>query len=517
MNAPSPLKDRRSGVVLHFTSLPGPHGSGDLGPPAWRFVDWLAAAGQTVWQVLPVGPAGPGDSPYQSPSAFAGHPLLVALQPLVDSGWLQSEALAGPPPFPAAQVDFAASGAWRLARLRAAAAGFQAQATPADRIDFATWRQAQAGWLPDWTLFAALKDAHGGQPWWLWADALARREPQALQAARQAHAQAIAEHEFMQWCFDRQLAALRAHAKARGVLLMGDLPIFVAHDSADVWARPDLYWLGADHQPTAVAGAPPDGYTPDGQRWGNPLYRWDRMAAEGFAWWLARVRRALTLADIFRIDHFRGFASYWEVPAASATARDGRWVQAPGTALFDAIAAAFAGTGAGGPLPIVAEDLGLITPEVVALRDRYGFPGMRIVYEGLMHGPEHPNHDFLPHRHVPNGLAYSSTHDSDTVAGWWAGATGGQRDFAAAYLGIAGGASPAAAAQAVLRATATSVAGLALAPMQDLLGLGSDQRMNRPGTADGNWGWRFEAGMVGPELAPRLARLAAVTGRAAFG
>ncbi len=511
------LNERRAGVVLHLTALPGPHGSGDLGEHAHRFLAWLAAAGQRLWQVLPLGPAGPGNSPYQSPSAFAGHPLLVALEPLAAAGWLDAAALADAPrpgPLPGgspAPVDFARVGPWRMQRLHAAAAGFAARGTRAERQAFAAWRSAQAHWLPDWALFAALKEAHGGLPWWAWPGpdgaAQARREPAALQAARAQHGAAVAAHEFIQWQFDEQLARLRAAAQAQGVALMGDLPIFVAHDSADVWARPDLFLLGPDHQPTAVAGVPPDGYSPEGQRWGNPLYHWDRMAADGYAWWLARVRRALALADVFRIDHFRGFAGHWEIPASCATAVDGRWVSGPGAALFDRIQAEL------GQLPIVAEDLGLITPDVVALRERYGWPGMRIVYEGLMQGPQDCDHVFLPHRHQPHGLVYSSTHDSDTVAGWWAGAPAAQRAFAAAYLGIDPQASPAQAARAVLRATSTSVANLALAPLQDLLGLGSEHRMNRPGTAEGNWGWRFDWPMLDGPLAPRLRQMAQVSGR----
>ncbi len=498
------LKERRAGVVLHLTSLPGPHGSGDLGADATRFVHWLASAGQRLWQVLPVGPAGPGNSPYQSPSALAGHPLLVALAPLVQAGWLDSQRLVNPPPFNRESIDFEAVGVWRIARLKSAAKGFAAAATPAQQHAFEAWCHQHADWLADWTLYASLKDFHQGQPWWAWDAALADRDAKALAAARQQHALAMAAHAFIQWCFDTQLTALRDTARAAGVALMGDLPIFVAHDSADVWARPDLFHLGPDRQPTVVAGVPPDGYSPEGQRWGNPLYRWDRMAAEGYAWWLTRIRRALVQADVFRIDHFRGFAGHWEIPAACATAIGGAWRSGPGAALFDAVQAAL------GPLPIVAEDLGLITPDVIALRDRYGWPGMRIVYEGLMQGADHA---FLPHHHVANGLAYSSTHDSDTSAGWWASAPPEQRQFAASYLGIHTDQSPANAAQAVLRATATSVAALALTPLQDCLGLGSEHRMNRPGTAGGNWGWRFDWDMLNADLAPRLRQLAEVSGR----
>ena len=499
------LRTRRSGVVLHFTSLPGPHGLGDLGAPARRFIDWLAQAGQSVWQALPLNPVGPGNSPYQSPSAFAGSALLVALEPLADRGWLPAAALARPPAFDAARVDYDATIPWRWARLREAAAGFGARASPVDRADFEAWRLEQASWLPEWALFAALKDEHGGQPWWAWGEALARREGGALDAARERLAPAIAVHEFVQWCFDRQMAELRRYAHARGVHLMGDLPIFVAHDSADVWSRPDLYRMDERHELTVVAGVPPDNYTPDGQRWGNPIYHWDRMAAEGFAWWVARVRRAFAHADILRIDHFRGFAGCWEVPASSPTAREGRWAPGPGAALFHAIEAAL------GRLPIVAEDLGTITPDVIALRDGFGFPGMRIVYEGLMYGPDHP---FLPQHHSPATLAYTSTHDSDTVRGWWRGSTPAGRALAAALLGLDAADDEAPAHEATWRATQASVACLALSPMQDLLGLGTEHRMNLPGTAQGNWGWRFAWPMVDEALAPRLARTSAAAARA---
>jgi 4-alpha-glucanotransferase len=495
------LANRLAGVVLHFTSLPGPHGCGDLGAPARRFVDWLASAGQRLWQTLPVNPVGPGDSPYQSPSAFAGNPLLVALEPLLERGWL--EALA-PPAFAAQRVDYAAVTPWRLAQLHAAAAGFFARAAPSDQQAFGQWCESQVDWLADWCLFAALKDFHHGQPWWTWAPALARREAAALQAARVQHAQAMQAHAFVQWCFDEQIAALKTYAAARGVSLMGDLPIFVAHDSADCWARPDLYFLDKQHQPTVVAGVPPDGFGPDGQRWGNPLYRWDRMAGEGYAWWVARVRRALSHADVFRIDHFRGFAGYWEVPASCATAREGRWAQGPGKALFMAIEAAL------GQLPIVAEDLGTITPDVIELRDHFGFPGMRIIQEAFSGDASHP---FLPHHFVANGLAYTSTHDSDTAHGWWRSAPATHRAFAAEYLQISPNSEGQVLAWALIRAACLSVAHLALYPMQDVLGLDGSHRMNLPGSSAGNWAWRFDWTMVPPTVAPALARLAGLAAR----
>jgi 4-alpha-glucanotransferase len=499
------LQTRRAGVVLHPTSLPGPHGCGDLGETAWRFADWLASAGQTLWQMLPLNPAGPGHSPYQSPSAFAGNPLLVALEPLVEAGWL-AEIQA--PAFDEQRVDYAHTTAWRWQQLRAAAAGFFAQAdngnSSSDHDSFEAWCAHENSWLDNWALFAALKDAHGGQPWWLWAPALARRDPTALAAARVQHAQAMRTHRFVQWCFDCQAAALKAHANSQGLLLMGDLPIFVAHDSADVWARPDYFELDAEGQPTVVAGVPPDGYSPTGQRWGNPLYCWQRMAEDGYAWWVARVRRALAHSDVFRIDHFRGFAGYWEIPATCPTAEQGRWAPGPGAALFQAIEAAL------GKLPIVAEDLGLITPDVVALREQFAYPGMRIVQEAFQRDAAH---DFLPHNYAANTLAYSSTHDSDTAAGWWAAAPASQRAYAAEYLRCSADAPGADVAWALMHAAHTSVANLALAPLQDVLGLGGAHRMNLPGTADGNWGWRFTWNMLGNDLAHRLKRLAVATGR----
>jgi 4-alpha-glucanotransferase len=494
---------RAAGVVLHITSLPGPHGIGDLGPAATRFVDWLASAGQSLWQTLPVNPVGPGNSPYQCPSAFAGSGLMVALQPLAERGWLPERTLQSGPDFSLARVDYERVIPWRWACLRQAAAGFFARATAQDRAAFQRWRGLQSDWLGEWALFAALKDEHGGQPWWLWGPALAGRDAAAMAAAGQRLAVQIAEHEFVQWCFDQQMSALRAHAHRQGVQLMGDLPIFVAHDSADVWARPDLYFMDEQHQLSVVAGVPPDGFGPDGQRWGNPLYRWDRMADEGFAWWVARVRRAFVHADLLRIDHFRGFAGYWEVPASCTTAREGRWAPGPGKPLFAAIEKAL------GKLPIVAEDLGTITPDVIELRDSFGFPGMRIVQEAF--GGD-ATHDFLPHNHVRACLAYTSTHDSDTAQGWWAGAPAATRAFATEYLRC----TDADLHWALIRAASQSVARLALYPMQDVLGLDGSHRMNLPGTAQGNWSWRLQWSMVADDVAPRLARLSAAAGRAPF-
>ena len=490
--------ERAAGVLLHITSLPGPHGIGDFGPAAYHFVDWLQSAGQRIWQVLPMTPIGPGNSPYQSVSAFAGSPLMVALEPLVARGWL---TLGAVPAFAMHKVDFDAVIPWRMACLREAAAGFAARANATDRAALAEWCRAEARWLDDYTLFMALETVNGGSPWWQWDAELAGRDDTALEAARAAHAAEVAFWQFVQWCFETQWLALKAYANARDVAVMGDLPIFIAHHSADCWARPDLYFLDANFQPTVVAGVPPDFFSATGQRWGNPLYRWDRMASEGHSWWIARVRRAITQSDVFRIDHFRGFAGYWEVPASCPTAIEGRWVPGPGKALFDAIEAAL------GQLPIVAEDLGVITADVEALRDGCGFPGMRILQFAF---GDDAAHDFLPHHYVANTVVYTGTHDNDTLRGWWDGTTDRARIFAGSYLG----------ADAhdvhweMIRAACNSVARLAIFPLQDVLGLGIAHRMNTPGLMGGmNWTWRFDWDMVGHEPGRLLGRMTAASGR----
>ena len=499
------LTQRTSGILLHITSLPGPHGIGDFGPDARRFVDWLQSAGQTIWQWLPTTPIGPGNSPYQSVSAFAGSPLMVAFEPLVAEGWITADALRDAPVRDGGlRVDFEALVPWRLQRLRAAHIGFLQSARPAQQQALAAWRAEQAWWLDDYLLFMALESAHGGQPWWEWPAGCRNRDAQALAQATREHAAEMDFWAFVQWCFDTQLAELRAYAAEHGVRIMGDLPIFIAHHSADCWARPDLYELDEHHQPTVVAGCPPDDFSEDGQRWGNPLYRWDRMAAEDYAWWTARVRRALAQADVFRIDHFRGFAGYWEIPASCPTAREGRWVPGPRKALFDAIEKAL------GRLPIVAEDLGLITPDVLELRDGCGFPGMRILSQAF--GGD-GTHAFLPHNYVVNTLVYTGTHDNDTVRGWWAKATPAERHFAASYLNawdhdIHWG---------MIRAASQSVACMAVFPLQDVLGLGEEHRMNLPGSmGPHNWTWRMDWSMLNDEARRVLGLITAASGRGPF-
>ena len=497
------LNHRSAGVLLHITSLPGPHGVGDFGPDAYHFVDWLVSAGQRLWQLLPMTPIGPGDSPYQSVSAFAGSPLMVALEPLVAHGWLAAPALqAGS--FDALHVDYRHVAPWRLARLRDAAEGFFAKARPGERAALAAWCESQAHWLADYALFMALETARAGEPWWLWPQALRERDATALAAAWATHADEIAFWQFVQWQFDAQLAAVRTYANGRCVYLMGDLPIFVAHHSADVWARPDLYTLDENFQPTVVTGCPPDAMAVDGQRWGNPQYHWDRMAQEDFGWWTARVRRALEQADVFRIDHFRGFAGYYEIPASCPTAREGTWRTGPGKPLFDAIAKAL------GPLPIVAEDLGVITQDVYDLRDGCGFPGMRILQFGF--GDDAGN-EFLPHNYVANTIAYTGTHDNDTARGWWDNASPHERAYVGSYLASGGDDIH----WAMIRACCNSVANVAVFQLQDVLGLGSAHRMNTPGTVgDQNWSWRFDWPMLGSEPGRVLGLISAASGRAPF-
>jgi len=494
------LTQRRAGVILHPTSLPGLHGSGDLGPNAYYFVDWLASAGQTLWQTLPLGPVGPGYSPYMGSSAFAGNPMLVALEPLVAQGWLP--ALVLDDTLDPARVDFARVLPWRLSQLRRAFAGFERQADAAQHQALADWAASQRNWLDDYALFMALDQALGGVPWPQWPTALAQRDAAALAAACQTHAQEIAFWTFVQWQFDVQWQALKNYAHHKGVFLVGDLPIFVAHHGADCWARPDLFWLDAGGMPRVVAGVPPDYFSATGQRWGNPLYNWNAMCADSYAWWVARVQRQLALADVIRIDHFRGFADYWEIPANEPTAIHGRWCQGPGMALFDALTQAL------GSLPIIAEDLGIITPEVTALRERAGFPGMRVLEFAFCGDAHHP---FLPHNYVPGTVVYTGTHDNDTAVGWWGSCTSREQALARHYLGTTGEHIH----WDLIRAAWLSVANTALCQFQDVLGLDTRHRMNTPGI-EGCWTWRFGWDLVGPQAARQLVQLTAVSGRIGF-
>ncbi|MBK1715680.1 4-alpha-glucanotransferase [Rubrivivax gelatinosus] len=487
---------RRSGVLLHPTSLPGPHGSGDFGPSAYHFVDWLAVGGQKLWQILPLGGIGPGNSPYMSSSAFAGNVLLVDLDDLVHHGWLQPDELAPPAGVDEHQLRFEQVGPYRMDRLARAAARFADSANATDRADLADFRAANADWLEDYALFMALAEVHPGS-WSDWPAPLARREKKALAAARRQHAERVGFWTFCQWRFFRQWARLRAYANTRGVQIVGDAPIFIAHHSAEVWARPELFILDEKGAPTVIAGVPPDGFSATGQRWGNPLYRWEAHADEGFAWWIQRIRRSFELVDLLRIDHFRGFAAYWEIPASEPTAENGRWVPAPGAALFEAIAAAL------GELPVIAEDLGVITPDVDALRKRFDFPGMRILQ--FAWGEDvNAEHRFLPHRYEPDTVVYTGTHDNDTTIGWYASTSEAARNHLREYLATDGHTPH----WDLIRCACSSIADSAIYPMQDVLGLDGSHRMNFPGTGSGNWGWRFSWDQVPGDAATRLHRMA---------
>jgi 4-alpha-glucanotransferase len=504
------LGGRASGVLLHPTSLPGPHGNGDLGPPAAAFADLLAAGKQRFWQMLPVGPSGYGNSPYSALSAFAGNPLLVSLERLAEEGLLDE---APAPLRNTGRVDYAVSGALRGRALRAAFDRFQTGARFAkDRAALQEFSAAQAHWLPDFALYSAIKERQGQKPWVAWPRGLRLREPKELARAARELARETAFHRFEQFLFDRQWRALKRACAARSVGLIGDLPLFVAHDSADVWAHPRLFDLDPEGGLSAVAGVPPDYFSATGQRWGNPLYRWDRMRREGYRFWIDRLALLLSRFDAVRLDHFIGFVRYWQIPATAPTAQEGRFRKGPGEELFAAVRAKL------GALPLIAEDLGLVTPQVTALREKLGLPGIKILQFAF--GTDPHADSFLPHNYPRASVAYTGTHDNDTTAGWFYEKVGGtrsgkqthkERRAALEYLHSDG----AEIHWDMIRGVLASVAMLAVLPMQDLLGLGDEARMNRPGTACGNWEWRLTGSQASPRVAARLAKLTELYGRSA--
>ncbi|MBA4155925.1 MAG: 4-alpha-glucanotransferase [Gemmatimonadetes bacterium] len=480
---------RSSGVLLHVSSLPGPQ-IGDLGDAAHRWVDWLADAGQSMWQILPLVPVNEGGSPYNGLSALAGNPLLVSPARLVDDGLLDASELRGAEGS-RPEVDFARVMAWKDHLLHRAFTRFRSGAAPEIRTALQVFRARSGGWIEEYALFRALRDAHGGASWTTWERPIRLRESAAVQVWRERLSEQVEEHVFREFLFERQWAALHEHARTRGVRIVGDIPIFVAHDSADVWANRELFYLDEEGQPTVVAGVPPDYFSKTGQRWGNPLYRWDVMQERGYRWWTERFRRIFEQVDIARIDHFRGFEAYWEISAEEETAMNGCWVSGPGAALFHAVEREL------GPLPLIAEDLGLITAEVDELRDDLGLPGMRVLQFAFDGDPSNPH---LPANYPRNSVCYTGTHDNATVLGWWRDLDLAEREQVRRLIDPR----EAEVHWDLIRVAFQSTADWALAPLQDVLGLGDKARMNTPGTAEGNWAWRMPENALTDDVQTRL-------------
>jgi len=494
--------DRASGILLHITSLPSRGGVGDFGPAAYVFADFLAAAHQRVWQVLPLSPTGYGNSPYAALSAFAGNPLLISLEMLAGDGWLEDSDLALLPA-PQAKADFVSATRIKLPLLEKAAKTFLDRAGDTDRAKLQQFREQSRFWLDDYAEYTVLQRKHDGASWHHWPHSLAFRESDAMQQWRSSHAVALQVECVIQYFFQQQWQALRTYCAERGIRMMGDVAIFVNYDSADVWTHPEIFQLDEDRQPLRVAGVPPDYFSETGQRWGNPLYHWDALRKEKFSWWVERTRRSMELYDLIRLDHFRGFEAYWSIPADEPTAVNGEWVEAPGAELFTRLREVF------GELPFLAEDLGVITPEVDALREQFGFPCMRVLQFGFGGRGAHTH---LPHRFTPQTVVYTGTHDNDTTLGWWRSGAGEQEKIELqSYLQEIR--SEGEIIWAMVRAAARSVAKLCIFPMQDLLWLGSEARMNTPAQADGNWQWRMHPSGPHPDVTQQLARLMETTDR----
>ncbi len=460
--------------------MPGKYGIGDLGKDAYAFIDFLKLTGQTIWQVLPLGPTSFGDSPYQATSTFAGNPLLISLDELKSKGWLSEDDLPPSDDFNEYVVNYGPVIEYHIDALNKAYAAFTAKGTAEDKADFDAFKARNAVWLDDFALFAALKDSHDGKPWWEWPLGQAQRDPEEMKAAKQGLDDAIQSHMFRQWLFFDQWRTLRDYANENGIRVMGDIPIFVAHDSADTWGNQELFYLDDRGNPTVIAGVPPDYFSATGQRWGNPLYRWDRLKENGYQWWKDRFRTIMKLVDLVRIDHFRGFVAYWEIPADEETAINGEWKPGPGSHFFKEMRAEF-----GDDLPVVAEDLGEITQNVYDLRDAFGFPGMKILQFAFEAGCR--SNAFQPHTYDHNAVVYTGTHDNNTTLGWWNEASDEVQNCAQAYMGPISDPP-----RDLIRLAMMSVAHTVIFPLQDVLGYGGDTRMNFPGIAAGNWAWRYD-------------------------
>jgi 4-alpha-glucanotransferase len=494
---------RSSGVLLHPTSFPSRFGIGDLGLEAYRFIDFLRESYQQYWQVLPLGPTGYGNSPYASYSAMAGNPLLISPEKLRDQGLLSDEDFAHLPHFPEEKVDFESVVYTKIPLLKKACNNFKANATPLQQTEFAGFCDSKAYWLDDFALYMALKDDHEGTSWYTWEPEFARRKPEALEQARRRLSAEIFYHKFIQFEFFRQWSEVKTYANMSGIHIIGDIPIYVAHDSADVWSNPNIFALDEQTGEAALmAGVPPDYFSVTGQLWGNPVYNWEELQKQDFKWWIGRFEAMLDYVDVIRIDHFRGFEAYWAVKKGEETAINGEWIKAPGEQLFEAIKHKL------GKLPVMAEDLGEITPEVEALRDKYEFPGMKILQFAFNGGPENP---FLPFNCERNFIVYTGTHDNDTTVGWFNKASDYEKQNLLLYLGCF---SPEGIHWDLIRLALSSVANQAIIPLQDILGLDTQARMNFPSKADGNWDWSYRSGVLTKELSNRLRVLTTLYGRA---
>lgn len=497
--------ERASGILLHPTSFPGPYGIGDLGDEAYRFVDFLKKTGQKLWQILPLSPTGYGDSPYAAFSAFAGNPLLVSPDLLLKDGLLGRDDLQNLPALPAAHVEYGPVIEWKNGLLRRSYERFKESDNPEIRSELALFETENVGWLDDYALFMAAKAAHGGSTWSDWDEGLALRKPGSLVEWRSKLGDDMRFQKYMQFLFSRQWRALKEYANRLDVQVMGDIPIFVAYDSADVWAHPEIFYLDEKGRATVVAGVPPDYFSAKGQYWGNPLYRWDDLAEDGYSWWMERFRNAFRLYDIVRLDHFRGFAAYWEVPVnEEQTAANGHWVKGPGVRFFQAVREKL------GDRPIIAEDLGVITPDVVEIREAMGFPGMRVLQFAFGAFETDATDPYLPHNFEHNTAVYTGTHDNDTTASWYRTASEQERANVLHYLdldylrGSDEGTMGRLIAWKLVRLAFGSVADIAIVPLQDLLGSGHEARMNWPGRASGNWSWRYEPGALSEDVAGAL-------------
>ncbi len=504
MSTETNRQERLSGVLLHVTSLPSYGGVGDFGPAAYAFVDFLHASKQRLWQVLPLSPTGYGSSPYSALSAFAGNALLLSLELLVRDGWLERERIRGLPGHEG-QVDYGKVYAAKLPLIEEAAGNFLDRATVDQRARFQKFCGENVAWLTDYAMFNVLRRTYNYVSWNEWPIEFAQRQNGALTGLLNEKGRELAVQQAIQFLFTEQWCALHKYCTDRKIKVLGDVAIFVSYDSADVWTNPEIFELDDQRHPIRVSGVPPDYFSATGQRWGNPLYRWGLLQEHGFDWWVARIRRALALYDTVRLDHFRGFEAFWSIAADEETAMNGHWVKAPGHALFARLKEVF------GDLPFVAEDLGVITPEVDELREHYGMPGMRILQFGFA---DRGGHLYLPHRFVPNSVVYTGTHDNNTTLGWWRDdATPVEQAAVQAYLGPM---PEQEVVWALIRTAARSVANVCIFPLQDLLGLGSNARMNTPSAGEGNWSWRFSPDALKPAVAKQLATLMEVSDRDAY-